>query len=277
MIEIPSLRPESRYGMPPADLLLFNREYVVGYSYLFRQPRWAMEVVDPTNRRVEVKRDDTFRADLRVPDAFRAGLEDYRQSGYDRGHLVASADRRSTGLKNSETFLMTNMSPQVPRFNRGIWKRLEKAVRDLASMFEEVYVVCGPLFDVGKTIRVIGDDPDNPEDVVVPVPDSYFKSVLAENVKGTLELWSFILPNATSSEPLKRFLCQTTEIERRAGLLLWDRLRGERAERLKGETNAMWSERRARASAAGRGRKTTRARKTAKRAQRKTAKRGRTG
>ena len=108
MIEIPSLRPESRYGIPPADLLLFNREYIVGYSFLFRQLRWAMEVIDPQNKRVEIGRQDSFRADMRVPERFRAGLEDYVGSGFDRGHLVASADRRATGIKNSETFLMTN-------------------------------------------------------------------------------------------------------------------------------------------------------------------------
>ena len=106
MIEIPSLRPESRYGMPPADQLLYNREYIVGYSYLFRQPRWAMEVIDPDNKRVEVDRIDSFRPDLRVPEKFRAGLDDYSGSGHDRGHLIASADRRAAHIKNSETFFV---------------------------------------------------------------------------------------------------------------------------------------------------------------------------
>ena len=74
MIEIPSLRPETRYGIPPADHMLFNREYIVGYSYLFRQARWAMEVIDPENKAVNVERKDPFRADLRIPEQFRATL-----------------------------------------------------------------------------------------------------------------------------------------------------------------------------------------------------------
>ena len=53
MIEIPSLRPETRYGMPPADRFLFNRQYVVGYSYLFRQPRWALELIDDQTMQME--------------------------------------------------------------------------------------------------------------------------------------------------------------------------------------------------------------------------------
>ena len=64
--------------MPMADLLLFNREYVVGYSYLFRQPKFAMEVIDPNNRAIEISdRLNDFRPDLRIPEQFRADLEDY--------------------------------------------------------------------------------------------------------------------------------------------------------------------------------------------------------
>lgn len=249
MIEIPSLRPESRYGMPPADQYLFNREYIVGYSFLFRQPRWAMEVIDPRNSRVDVERTDTFRPDLRVPERFRAGLDDYRGSGFDRGHLVASADRRALEIKNSETFLLTNMSPQLPTFNRGIWKKLEEATRDLANLYEEVYVVCGPLFDVGRAIKVIGENRNQANDVVIPVPHSYFKSILAENLKGRMKLWSFILPNQRSDAPLASFLCPTTELEMRAGIPLWDRLRGESVDRLKTRKGRMWSLANARAAA----------------------------
>jgi endonuclease G len=163
MINIPSLRPETRYGIPPADHYLFNREYIVGYSYLFKQPRWAAEVIGPNNRRVEIdKRTDSFRPDLRIPKMFRPGLEDYRGFGFDCGHLVASADRRASGTLNSETFLLTNMSPQHPKLNRQAWRILEEKVRDLskAEKVVEVYAICGPLFEVGKEVTVIGDDPD---------------------------------------------------------------------------------------------------------------------
>ncbi|MFQ5676398.1 MAG: DNA/RNA non-specific endonuclease [bacterium] len=236
MIDIPSLRPETRCGIPTADQLLFNREYIVGYSYLFRQPRWAMEVIDPENRRVEVERIDSFRPDLRVPERFRAELDDYKGSGFDRGHLIASADRRAEEILNSETFLLTNMSPQKPKFNRGIWKQLEEAVRDLANLYVEVYTVCGPLFDVGKKIEIIGQGP-----VKIPVPHSFFKSILAEKVRGKLDLWSFIFPNEESNDRLKNFLVPTTEVEIRSGLSLWDRLRGESADNLKSRKGRMWS------------------------------------
>ena len=168
MIEIPSLRPETRYGTPTCDLFLLNRQYVVGYSYLFRQPRWAMQVIDESTMAHaddDFDRLDNFREDLRVSEKFRSTLDDYRGSGFDRGHLINSADRKASRIINSETFLLSNMSPQRPEFNRKIWLELEDAVRVLAAKeeFVEVYTICGPLFNIGSPIEVIGENK-----VVVP-------------------------------------------------------------------------------------------------------------
>ncbi len=243
MINIPSVRPETRYGVPPADQHLFNREYIVGYSYLFRQPRWAMEVIDPENQRVEMdSRLNSFRIDLRLPALFRAGLEDYVGSGFDRGHLVASADRRSSGILNSETFLLSNMCPQHPELNRGRWKELEELIRELSRSPKvvEIYCICGPLFDIGRKIKVIGDDPDTRLDSVVPIPHSFFKSILVEGLRGRLRLWSFILPNNGTSKPLQAYNVATEEIEHRSGLLLWDRLIDPAFERKKKKVAKVW-------------------------------------
>lgn len=243
MIEIPSLRPESRYGIPTSDLLLFNRQYIVRYSYLFRQPRWAMQVVDENTKHHEeddFDRLDNFREDLRIPEKFRSTLDDYKGSGFDRGHLINSADRKSSKIINSETFLLSNMSPQKPKFNRAIWLELESAVRVLADKeeFAEVYSICGPLFEIGNKIEVIGENN-------VVVPHAFFKSILAERAKpesrNQLAMWSFEIPNEKTDKSLKDFLVPTAEIERRAGLQIWDRLRGEKSDKLKTKKGRMWS------------------------------------
>ena len=198
MIEIPSLKPETRYGISPADRLLFNRRYIVGYSYLFRQPRWALELIDSSTRQMEDKeltRLDNFREDLRIPDMFQATLDAFAGSGFDRGHLISSADRLENALINSETFLLSNMSPQKPGFNRGVWKKLESDVRRLSKKkimaegrevwkYAEVYAICGPVFDIDKKIEVIGDEGE----ISVVIPHSFFKSVLAEQRGGKLEM-----------------------------------------------------------------------------------------
>jgi len=238
MVDIPSLRHETRYGMPAADQILFNRHYVLGYSYYFRQAKWALELINPVNP--DVKRIDNFRPDYRIPEMFRANLEDFENSGFDRGHLVASANKQETALQNSETFLLSNMSPQPHGFNNGIWKRLEIAIRTLNDdkKVYETYVICGPIFDFDIPVQIIGTEDDN--GVTLPVPNAYFKSILTENNRGTLRMWSFIIPNKESDKPLEDFLVSTKTVETMSGILLWDRLMGKKIDRKKNKIRRMW-------------------------------------
>lgn len=238
MSDIPSLRREIRYGMPAADHIMFNRHYVIGYSYYFRQAKWALEIVDPDAS--DLERADNFRPDYRVPELFRADLADYAGSGYDRGHLVASANQRETEIQNSETFLLSNMSPQKPQFNRKIWKNLEQKVRqlDAKKRILETYVICGPIFDFNKAVVTIGSQDD--KGVTLPIPHSYFKSILTENNRGALHMWSFIIPNKNSSDPLESFQAPTATVERMAGLFLWECLVGSKIKREKTKVRKMW-------------------------------------
>lgn len=238
MFEIPSLKRETMYGIPAADLLLFNRNYVLGYSYYFRQAKWALEIVDTSM--LVVERADNFRPDYRVPEMFRADLVDYVGSGYDRGHLISSADQRGIEIQNSETFLLSNMSPQKPSFNRNIWKKLEMAVRALDSQEDilETYVVCGPIYYFDMEVLTIGAADDN--GVSLPIPHAYFKSLLTEDKRGNLYMWSFILPNERSNLPLEDFLVPTTKVENLAGIILWERLVGTKIQKEKEGKRKMW-------------------------------------
>ena len=190
-MDIPNLRRETIYGMPAADQLLFNRHYVLGYSYYFRQAKWALEIIDSDNTGID--RLDNFHPDYRIPENFRADLVDYSGSGYDRGHLVASANQIETKLQNSETFLLSNMSPQRPEFNRDIWRELEAEIRKLNARPKtlETFVICGPVFYFDQSVECIGAD--DPNDVTIPIPHAYFKSVLIENNRGGLQMWSFVI------------------------------------------------------------------------------------
>jgi len=238
MFDLPGLRSESRYGMPAADQIVINRHYTIGYAYYFRQAKWALEIVDPD--KTDVERTDTFRPDYRIPEMFRADLADYEGSGFDRGHLVASANQVETELQNSETFLLSNMSPQKPEFNRGIWRELEEAVRKLDAQKNilETYVICGPIFNFDTPIATIGSKDDN--GVTLPIPHAYFKSVLTEDNKGKLNMWSFIIPNEGSAKPLADFLVPTAKVDKYSGLHLWNRLVGKEIDREKSKVRPMW-------------------------------------
>lgn len=237
-MEISNSIRQARYGMPAADQILVNRHYVIGYSYYFRQAKWALEIIDPDNPGLE--RLDNFRPDFRIPTMFRADLVDYQGSGFDRGHLIASANQRETELQNSETFLLSNMSPQAPQFNRSIWKDLEAEVRrlDAKKRILETYVICGPVFYFDQPVQLIGDEDDN--EVTIPIPNAYFKSVLAENNRGTLNMWSFLLPNEETDKPIESFRVTTTKIEKYTGIELWNQLHGKKIDSEKKRIRRMW-------------------------------------
>ena len=237
-MEISNSIRQARYGMPAADQILVNRHYVIGYSYYFRQAKWALEIIDPDNPGLE--RLDNFRPDFRIPTMFRADLVDYEGSGFDRGHLIASANQRETELQNSETFLLSNMSPQAPQFNRSIWKDLEAEVRrlDAKKRILETYVICGPVFYFDQPVQLIGDEDDN--EVTIPIPNAYIKSVLAENNRGTLNMWSFLLPNEETDKPIESFRVTTTKIEKYTGIELWNQLHGKKIDSEKKRIRRMW-------------------------------------
>jgi len=234
----PSQWPETRYGIPAADQILVNRHYIVGYNYYFRQAKWALEIVD--RGMGDVERSENFRSDFRIPQLFRVDKALYEGSGFDRGHLVASANQNEEELQDSETFLLSNMSPMDRSFNRGVWGRLEAAVRKLNKLEDvyEVYVISGPVFDFDLVIDTLTTSDDGP--IKLPIPHSFFKSVLAERKSGRLDMWSFILPNEKSQKSLDKFQVTPTQVEVMAGLHLWGSLNGDKIEEEKNKVRTMW-------------------------------------
>jgi endonuclease G len=156
------MQRELRYGAPVCDQILTGRHFTIGYSWYFRQAKWTLEIINRDRELVEdldaVERLNNFRADTRIPKRFRAGLRAYKGSGFDRGHLVASANQDLQNIQNSETFLLSNMSPQIDKFNRGIWRKLETEIRELDKKEStlETYVLTCPVFLFGEPIERIG-------------------------------------------------------------------------------------------------------------------------
>jgi endonuclease G len=132
---------------------LKRSSYSLQYNRLTRNPFWVREELqEEKEEKEELELDhqqpsrskSKFKEDSTIPLAFRSRLADYHGSGYDRGHLVPAADSLTQKQMN-ETFLLSNMSPQVASFNRGYWARLEKWVRSIKG-FDRLIVYTGPLF-----------------------------------------------------------------------------------------------------------------------------------
>lgn len=237
------IQRELRYGAPVCDEVLTGRYFTIGYSWYFRQAKWVLEIVNPNAKfEWEVERRNNFRADIRVPRRFRAGLKAYVSSGFDRGHLVASANHDELEIQNSETFLLSNMSPQKPNFNRRMWRDLEMAIRDLNNKKNilETYVLTAPVFYFDKEVKTIGDETEK-YGIDVPVPHAFIKSVLAEDNRGRLKLWTFEMENKQLSGNLEDYLVVTYDAEQKVGGRFWDRVAGGDIHSQKRKPRKMWT------------------------------------
>ncbi len=175
-------------GLPVSSnsQIIEHTYYTLSYIEEHEQPEWvSYKLMDDFLTGEKFRRRDNFRADPAVPTG-SATPADYRRSGYDRGHLLPAADMPFSRESMSETFFMSNMSPQKPRFNRGIWKELEEQVREWALENEELYIVVGPVLQEG--LPKIGENG-------VSVPKYYYK-VLLDLKRPDIKAIGFLMENA---------------------------------------------------------------------------------
>ena len=108
--------------------------------------RWTCYELHAGNSMSSVGRDDDFKADPEV--AVSSTLNDYKGSGFSRGHLCPSADRLCSVEQNKQTFFLTNMQPQYQSHNGGLWSRLETEVRNYATDDSKTQSHCDTLYIV---------------------------------------------------------------------------------------------------------------------------------
>ncbi|MBA3022403.1 MAG: DNA/RNA non-specific endonuclease [Gammaproteobacteria bacterium] len=158
------------------------------------------------------KRKDKFFADARLPRAERAELDDYKGSGYDRGHMAPAADM-TTPESMAQSFSLANMVPQAPVNNRKAWAKIEKATRKYVLRAQgDVYVITGPVFDTVPS--TIGSNR-------VWVPKHLFKLVYDPS---TNKAWAHWIDNqdvAKAGAPISY-----TELVKRTGISFLPNYRG---------------------------------------------------
>jgi endonuclease G len=194
----------------PSFRTLTNQGYAVGYSDALGNPVWAAyHLRDLARLPTPAARPEKFETDKRT--AARVAPEDYTNSGYDRGHMApnyAIATRYGSAAQR-ETFLMSNITPQLHSLNAGLWKELElKIATSYPARYEEVWVLTGPVFGAApKKLR--GG---------VAVPEAFFLIVIDEN-EGKLRTLAFLVPqDAPPAADPERYLTSIDEIQRRTGL-----------------------------------------------------------
>jgi endonuclease G len=134
----------------PNNYLIEREQYALAYNRDRGTANWVSWQLS-ADWFGDTDRQDNFRQDGGLPAGFyQVTPNDYRRSGYDRGHIVPSADRTASIAANSATFLMTNILPQAPDNNRGVWRELEEYARDLVYQQDrELYILAGGYGDQG--------------------------------------------------------------------------------------------------------------------------------
>ena len=183
--------------------VIVHKGYTVSYNKDTRLPNWvAYELTD-----VEVngtcKRNSRFFPD---PDAKgrQADNDDYRNTGWDKGHIAPAGDMKWDEQSMLESCYFTNVCPQNHNLNGGDWRTLEEKCRDYARRFGSVYIAAGPIEGEAKN-GVIGRN-------LVVVPDAFYK-VLLVCIDGKYEDIGFYFENAAGHKPLKVYVKTIDEIE----------------------------------------------------------------
>lgn len=207
-----------RYGVPgeKGDLLC-RKGYALAHNPERRTPDWVAEHLTRDKVNTALPRSDDFRPDPDLAPGKRAELVDYRNSGFDRGHMAPAANMRWDKDAMSQSFFLSNMSPQIgPGMNRGVWANLEERVREWAAKRGELYIFTGPIYaPIGAPPKTIGTNR-------VAVPSHLYKIVF-DPVR--VEAIAFLMPNQSlQTKDLPKFIATVRDVEILTGLNFLSRL-----------------------------------------------------
>ena len=197
------------------DQYICKTNYAIHYRYDTKTAEYVVEHLDSSDISGPATREDDFRPDKDIPVQYEAQLSDYAGMPYDRGHLVPAADNKTNDEMMSESFFLSNMVPQTPNHNRGIWRILELKTRDL-GLAKDVYVISGTIYDAGYL--TIGANK-------VGVPSRLWK-VVYNNTDHTAI--AFIFPNAALPvADMPKYAVSVADVEKATGINFFPKENGE--------------------------------------------------
>lgn len=193
--------------------VVHHNYYSLSYSEAHEQAEWVAYELKASYISTSNHKRPYFEIDKSVKTG-AAHWKNYKNSGYDRGHLCPAGDMRFSKAAHDETFLTSNISPQEHNFNSGVWNRLEQKVRYWAKKYDGVYVVSGGILQKG--LRGIGEEQ-------VSVPEHFYK-VLIDYNSGKPKVLAFLIPHKDSNQPLYTFVVSVNTIETLTGIDFFPKL-----------------------------------------------------
>ena len=203
--------PKRISGPAPQDIRILDRgEFKIGWSDTLRHPVWCAYHVTRDARYENATRPD-FTKDKSVPAA--PAKDAYTKSGYDRGHMVpnyAIVTRYGEDAQR-QTFRMSNIAPQTPALNRGIWREVEHRIADLwTARYGEIWVIVGCISATSNRETIGGSDID--------VPTAYYQVVIAQDGMDVRALAVLFDQSVSWNAWAARHLVTIDELERLTGL-----------------------------------------------------------
>jgi endonuclease G, mitochondrial len=201
------------YGQPqvnkPDATLICRRGYFTFHDNQAKIPVWTTWTVSPQTVNGCVPRSNAFAADQSLPANKRSDPKDYSASGYDQGHIANDSHQSWDTQVELESFLMSNMTPQLPGLNRGIWKLLETATGAwVYSRQHTLLVYAGPIYNTSQDKKIGTDQVD--------VPSAFFKIVIDEQTK---EVLAFLFPHKENQgNDLTVVQVSVADIEKASGI-----------------------------------------------------------
>ncbi len=200
--------PVRRNSNAPNDIQVLDRgEFVIGWSPSLRHPVWCAYHV-PAPAKFEVGERPSFKKDKSAQFSPKAG--DYAKTGYDRGHLAPNyaITSRFGPEAQSKTFLMSNVAPQTPSLNRGVWREIEHRIAELwTARYGEIWVIVGCISNGRETLS--GNDVD--------VPTKFYQIVVAQHGSEVRALAVLIEQRLPWRAWPARYIVSIDEVERASG------------------------------------------------------------
>lgn len=210
----------------PSEIVRHNA-ITIGYNEWHETAQWVANVLRREHLQDCVGRVTSFKEDPLLSTG-SATSDDYKNSGYDRGHLAPAGDMKWSRAAMRESFYMSNVTPQSSAMNRGRWTQLETLVRAWAKEAEETIIFSGPILKEG--LPRIGR-------TGVSVPEEHFKVILSSR-KGQRKAIAFLMNKTPSMQGLESYALPVREIERLTGLDFFPHLSHEEQNEI--ETEIDW-------------------------------------
>ena len=200
--------PERMKGTP--ERMVTHCGYTLSFNREHNNPNWVAWELTAQETEGTKPRAKDFLPDPDIPEPHRVTTDDYKGSGYDRGHMAPAADMKWSAQAMKECFYMSNMCPQDGSLNSGAWSTLEKACRRWAKQEGKIYIVTGPVYKK-KKVKKIGKEHR------VSVPDGFFKVVLSTR-KGHEKAIGFYYGNHDGKQSMTKTAITVDEAERISGI-----------------------------------------------------------